>query len=106
MNSPDLFTIVQKKGFMNFFSVTSRSLMKYHSPPLFSITQHHEKLWDTPTPMCDVIVEQLLKYEMKYIKLTPNFHFITFYDWLRLTSKCWGVGVGEGKGGGGIIFYL
>ena len=38
-----------------------------------------------------VIVKTSVKCEMKYIKLPPNFHFITFSDWLRLTSICWGV---------------
>ena len=38
-----------------------------------------------------VIVKTSVKYEMKYIKLPPNFHFITLCDWFRLTSKCLGV---------------
>ena len=39
-----------KKGFMIFFSVTLRPFIKYHSHPLFSVTQHHEKHWDPPNP--------------------------------------------------------
>ena len=48
-----------KKGFMIFFTVMLRPFMKYHSdplplpplpqPPLFSVTQHHEKCWDPHT---------------------------------------------------------
>ena len=38
------------KGFMIFFTVTLRSFNKYHAPPLFSVTQHHEKGLEPPTP--------------------------------------------------------
>ena len=48
--NPDLFTIVHKKDFMIFFTVTLQPFMKYNSYPLFSVTQHHEKRWDPPTP--------------------------------------------------------
>ena len=32
-----------KKGFMILFTVTLRPFVKYHSPPLFSVTQHYKK---------------------------------------------------------------
>ena len=38
-----------KKGFMIFFIVTLRPFIKYHSLPLFSATQCHEKRWDPAT---------------------------------------------------------
>ena len=39
-----------KEGFIFFFTVTLRLFMKYHSPPLFSVTQTHEKRCDPPNP--------------------------------------------------------
>ena len=41
-----------KKEFMIFFTVTLRLFMKYHSPPLFSVTQHHEKTLRPTHPLC------------------------------------------------------
>ena len=38
-----------KKRLFEFFTVTLRSLIKYDSLFLFSVTQHHEKRWDPPT---------------------------------------------------------
>ena len=38
-----------KKGFIIFFTVTLRTFIKYHSLPLFSVTQYHEKCWDPAT---------------------------------------------------------
>ena len=39
-----------KKRLYDFFTVTLRSFIKYHSPLLFSVTKHHKKRWDIPTP--------------------------------------------------------
>ena len=44
------------------------------------------------------MVKTSVKYEMKYIKLPPSFHSITFCDWLRLTLQCWGVTPEAGHG--------
>ena len=38
------------KGLYDFFTVTLRSFIKYHSPLLFSVTKHYQKRWDIPTP--------------------------------------------------------
>ena len=58
--NPDLFTIVQKNGFLIFLTVTWQPSMKYHSPPSFlsrNITKNAET---HPPPMRDVIIEQPL----------------------------------------------
>ena len=41
---------ISKKRLYDFFTVTLRPFMNYYSPPLFSVTQHHEKHRDPPTP--------------------------------------------------------
>ena len=35
-----------------------------------------------------IIVETSVKYKIEFIKLPLDFPFITFCDWLRLTSRC------------------
>ena len=52
--------VIDKYNFFSFFTVTLRVFIKYQSTSFFPVTQHHEKPWDSPTPICDVIVEQLL----------------------------------------------
>ena len=39
-----------KKDFYDFFTVPLQLFIKYHSSPLFSVTQHHGKRWEPPTP--------------------------------------------------------
>ena len=66
--NPDLFTGTSK-GFMIFFY---RDVTTYHNVPitlLFSVTQHHQKRWDPPNPMCDVIIEQLLYWSLFFNKV-------------------------------------
>ena len=56
----DLFTIVQKKGFLIFLTVTWQPFMKYHSPPSFPSRNITKNAETQPTPMRHVIIEQLL----------------------------------------------
>ena len=48
-----------KKGFTNFFTVTLRPFMKYHSPPGFPSRNITKNAETHPLYMLDVIIEQL-----------------------------------------------
>ena len=56
-----IFSLIIPKYFIeifSFFTVTSRTLIKYHHPPpSFTITENHEKCVEPPTPRGDVIIE-------------------------------------------------
>ena len=43
-------TILQKKALWFSFYRDVTAFHQVHSPSLFSITQHHKKRWDSPTP--------------------------------------------------------
>ena len=47
-----------KTRLYDFFAMKLLPFIKYQSPTLFSVTQHHEKRWDPPTFMRDVIIEE------------------------------------------------
>ena len=46
-----IFSLIIQKYFTEFiFTVTSRTLIKYHPPPLFTTVENYEKCVDPPTP--------------------------------------------------------
>ena len=46
-----IFSLIIQKYFIEIsFSVTSRTLIKHHPPPYFTITENHEKFVDPPAP--------------------------------------------------------
>ena len=47
-----------KKRLYDFFNHGVTAFHECHSPTLFSVMQHPEKRWDSPTPLRDVIIEQ------------------------------------------------
>ena len=56
-----IFSLIIQKYFIDiFFTVTSRTLIKYHPLPYFAITENHEICVDYLPPGRDVIIEPLL----------------------------------------------
>ena len=76
-----------KKGFIIFFILTLRPFMKYHSPPLFSVTQHHERRWDPPT--CYAWCNYWTSLFIQKVSGTPRFcSHLSRLTWTICQNSC------------------
>ena len=93
-----IFSLIIQKYFTDiFFTVTSRTLIKYHALPYFAITENHEICVDHLSPGRDVIIESLLWSVVAGLRLGKihclDFIFLNLHVFLEtpgfaLTENC------------------